>query len=189
YWPTHQNECAHARRGVKYSLLDRMGAQTRTCALPESPLSSFATPVAVASIYQHDVLGFILEASHPEPRYEQITCSVAVVDGESPYTAPHLSAFFPGGRGCHILHYDAAMSTVSKPYHIFYSVPSYTTQSHPNIAIANLVNDVPGHLGVSWPGNVVVLKFTDSTCLRYENFGEEDIQNIRMHFALFGRRR
>lgn len=102
---------------------------------------------------------------------------------------PSLATFFPTGRGAHILHYSETMSILGNPYHIFYCAPSFAQQANPNAAIGSLVADVPSFNGTLWPGTVVVMKFTDDACTGYEDIGQEDVRNIRAHFALFGRYR
>ncbi|OJT07432.1 hypothetical protein TRAPUB_1752 [Trametes pubescens] len=123
------------------------------------------------------------------PCFASIDCSTGVLNEEQPEVAPHLAKYFPNGRGRYILHYDKNMSVISKAYHIYYSIPSYTGLTDPNDAIYSLVHDTPGFAGAKWPGTVVVFKFADSTCTIYENMDESDVENIKIHFALFGRRR
>ncbi len=125
-----------------------------------------------------------------QPVFLSIKCTSAViVDGERPCVVPSLAAFFPNGRGAHILHYGANMTILWKPYHIFYCTPSFMQQTNPNSAMVTLVSSTPLFNGTPWPGTVVVLKFADETCTHYEDIDEDDVHHIRIHFAMFGRYR
>lgn len=162
----------------------------------------------VIQVFNYTVIAYILEAGAgtcvqaimeiigklnisyaARPRFTSVDCSTGLLNDEQPHVVPRLAKYFPNGRGCHILHYDQNMTVLTKAYHIYYSIPSYTGLTDPNDAIHSLVYDTPGYTGARWPGTVVVFKFADRMCTTYENMHEVDVANIKIHFALFGRRR
>ena len=96
---------------------------------------------------------------------------------------PDLTGLVSYPVGDFILRFGAQMRFLSSPFHIFFDLQSYVTNSQLNRAVTGLTRSVNPHAR-PWPGAVVVLKRTNASGGTYTDFQISDIEHIRSYFAL-----
>ncbi len=97
---------------------------------------------------------------------------------------PVLVDFFRHRCARMLLRFGAHMQFLSSPFHIFFCLDSFITNSHPNRAIASIVQDV--HPTPSpWPGTVLVLKLSGAPDESYVSVRPQDVPDIREYFVHF----
>ena len=73
------------------------------------------------------------------------------------------------------------MRFLKSPFHMYYCVESYRSNSFPNRAIMSLTNGVHP-TPRPWPGTVLVLKMTNHAHFDYVNFTQDDLADIAEFF-------
>ncbi|KAH9855859.1 hypothetical protein C2E23DRAFT_722981, partial [Lenzites betulinus] len=107
-----------------------------------------------------------------------------VLDGKRPWSIPELSTLFPHGQAALVLHYDRFRLPRDKPLHLLYCSYTFVKHVHFNRAVAALVGCNSSSRVVSWPGTVVVLKYSSALCMSYEDMVEMDIDDVRAYFTI-----
>ena len=74
------------------------------------------------------------------------------------------------------------MRFLKSPFHMYYCLESYRTNSFPNRAIGSLTKGVQP-VPRPWPGTVLVLKMVNHARFDYVDFTEHDVMDIREFFV------
>ena len=100
------------------------------------------------------------------------------------YPVPMLYEFFAGRIGRTMLQFGREMRFLVSPFHMFYCIDSYCTDSHHNRAIQSLTADVvPAPR--AFPGTVMFLRIVDHANPTYANVRPRDVLDIREYFVHF----
>ena len=100
------------------------------------------------------------------------------------YPSPVLYEFFAGRVGRTLLQFGRGMRFLGSPFHMFYCLDSFITDSHPNEAIKSLTRDVEPEPR-PWPGTVLVLKVAGNAQPDYIDLRARDVPDIREYFVHF----
>ncbi|KAI0702198.1 hypothetical protein C8Q76DRAFT_697920 [Earliella scabrosa] len=79
----------------------------------------------------------------------------------SGHLVPALEEYFPHPCARTLIQFGQGMRFLKSPFHVYYCLESYHTNSFPNRAIGSLTKNVQP-VPRPWPGTVLVLKMTDS---------------------------
>ena len=100
------------------------------------------------------------------------------------YPSPVLYEFFAGRVGRTLLQFGRGMRFLESPFHMFYCIDSFVTDSHPNEAIKSLTRDVEPEPR-QWPGTVLFLKVAGTAQLDFVDLPAQDVLDIREYFVNF----
>ncbi len=76
------------------------------------------------------------------------------------------------------------MRFLSSPFHIFFCLESFITNSYPNRAIVSMLHGVQPTPS-PWPGSVLILKLSGAGDESYVSIRPGDVPDIREYFVHF----
>ena len=97
------------------------------------------------------------------------------------HLVPVLDEFFRHACARTLIQFGRDMRFLKSPFHMYFCVESYRTNSFPNRAIAALMNGVQPSPR-PWPGTVLVLKMDNHARFDYVDFTDDDIPDLLEFF-------
>ncbi|KAI0682585.1 hypothetical protein C8Q76DRAFT_586592, partial [Earliella scabrosa] len=125
---------------------------------------------------------FRVADGHPGlPQQIRVPISNTAQHGITGWPIPRLRDFFGHSCGRMILQFGHNMRFLTSPFHMFYCIDSYASDTHHNRAIEALTAGARPKPR-PWPGTVLVLKLTSHTSREYMDIGLHDLPDIREYF-------
>ncbi|KAI0715425.1 hypothetical protein C8Q76DRAFT_796182 [Earliella scabrosa] len=130
------------------------------------------------------VVGLLAHPFMKLPQFVQVRLVRDTTDVFSKYPVPVLYEFFSGRCGRTLLQFGRGMRFLGSPFHMFYCVDAFVTNSYPNEAIKSLTRDV-NPSPRPWPGTVLVLKVSSNAHPDYIDIRSRDLLDVREYFVHF----
>ncbi|KAI0355623.1 hypothetical protein OH77DRAFT_300017 [Trametes cingulata] len=133
-----------------------------------------------------EIQGLFLEANSSDcGRFAPVTCYKVTLPNGRSFMVADVVPFLPDGHASLVLHFDRHKDNLDNPLHIHYCSRSFVTHDNWNKAVQSLITSAPGgpparHL--SWPGNLVFLKYADPLCADYVDMTDADLDTVRAYF-------
>lgn len=192
-WPNHRPHC----NGEQTLAWEHM-PNTITDTIYRAPTDAWDWTSDVASVVgllAHPLMGAYVHLTYTYddannavyleyPQFVQVALVHRTQCDERSPAAPVLVDFFRHRCARMLLCFGAHMRFLSSPFHVFFCLDSFVTNSHPNRAIASMVHDV--HPSPSpWPGSILVLKLSGGLDKSYVSVHPVDVLDIREYFVHF----
>ena len=116
------------------------------------------------------------------PQYVQVQLVRPKLGARSAHFVPALEEYFAHACARTLIQFGQDMRFLKSPFHMYYCVESYRSNSYPNRAIASLVKGVEP-APRPWPGSVLVLKMANHAHFDYLDFTDDDVLDIREFFV------
>ncbi|KAI0712622.1 hypothetical protein C8Q76DRAFT_797456 [Earliella scabrosa] len=184
HWPQHRLCCSHSANSLPTANSD---VQFRHPAPEPSsrPHSSVSEPrPALHDLNSSEIVALL---AHPHMRLPQLI-RVPVAHHTSaagkPVHMPAVQHFFRRRCGRAFIQFGHRMRFLQSPFHMFYCVDSYTSNTHPNRAVESMTEGaIPKPR--PWPGLVLILKLESASSKTYVDLDTADIPDIREYFVHF----